>query len=207
MAGQLLRAALVALSLALVACGGSGASPTPTPEPAATPLGSGPAEQALARYVLQTLGKGFVEDCSETTAENDVGKICSSYRGEREGMRAYILGLTFSEGSQWAILTERSGEWRVVHAPALTPDNLGVPGVPWPLQTEVDLVVVGANDCVNVRVGPSLEQTAIDSVCDGSTVRLSDGPVAADGYEWWQLEGRSGWVVGDYLRYADAIEE
>jgi hypothetical protein len=199
--------ALVALVvLALVACGGDDTPAEPTPEPEPTQVGSGPAEQALARYVESTLGKGFVEDCSTATAERDGGKICSTYRGERSGARAYVLGGTFSEGTQWAILEERNGQWSVVHAPTITPDNRGVPGIPWPLTLNVDVVVTGAAPCVNVREGPALAQRAVDSLCDGTTIRLGAGPATADNFQWWQVAGRTGWVVSDYLRYPDAAQ-
>ncbi|MPZ48970.1 MAG: hypothetical protein GEU75_06615 [Dehalococcoidia bacterium] len=188
-----------------LACGGGG-DPEPTPEPTAAPLGSGPADQALALYVETTLDKDFVEDCSTADAQRDVGKICSVFRGEREGLRAYVLGQTFSEGLQWAILGQNGGQWSVVHSLQLTSENRGVPGIPWPLRVGVDLVVVGADPCVNVREGPALNQKAVDSICDGATVRLGSGPAPGDNFQWWQIEGRTGWVVADYLRYPDAAQ-
>jgi hypothetical protein len=30
--------------------------------------------------------------------------------------------------------------------------------------------------------------------------------VEADGLQWWQVEGRNGWVAGTYLRYPDAAQ-
>src|SRR5688500_4872090 len=105
--------------------GGSEPEPTPTPEPGA----SGPAEQALARHVETTLGKPFLEDCGKADAARDVGKICSILRGEREGLRAYVLGPTFSEGQQWAVVGQSGGQWNVVHTLQITGDNAGVPGI------------------------------------------------------------------------------
>jgi hypothetical protein len=52
-------------------------------------------------------------------------------------------------------------------------------------------------------VAPSVKEAAVDCIADGTVIVLEDGPVEADGYQWWRPEGRSGWVVGDYLRYAD----
>jgi hypothetical protein len=198
----------VLLALGALACGGgSDDKEEPTPEPTAGPAGSGPAEQALARYVEQTLMKPFVEDCTKTDVARDVGKICSTFRGERGNQRAYIIGPTFSEPSQWVVLEDRGGgQWAVAGTTVLNADTAAVPGIPWPLRTGVDLVVVGANPCVNVRVGPALNQQAVDCIRDGTRVRLTAGPTAADGINWWQVEGRSGWVSGDFLRYPDAAQ-
>jgi hypothetical protein len=203
---RLFVSVITPLLVFLVACGGDDTPSSPTPEPTATAVGSGPAEQALSRYVESTLGKAYLEDCSTAIAETDTGKICSTYRGERNGQRAYVLGPTFSEGTQWAILEERNGQWNVIHTPQITPDNASVPGIPWPLALNVDVVVVGAAPCVNVREGPALAQRAVDAICDGTVVRLGAGPANADNFQWWQVLGRTGWVVSDYLRYPDAAQ-
>jgi hypothetical protein len=202
------------LLLLLAACGGGGNdnAAKPTPEATATPAGSGPAEQALARYVETTLNKPYLEDCAKADTTRDVGKVCSVFRGERNNQRAYALGNTFSEGTQWAILEERNGQWNVVHTPAITRDNASVPGIPWPLRTGVDVVVVGVGGCgtvgsgLNVREGPALNQRAVDCVSEGTVVQLASGPAPGDNLQWWQLAGRSGWVAADFLRYPDAAQ-
>ena len=195
------------LVLVGVGCGGGEAEPTPTPtiEATATPDVSGP-ELALAQYVEETMSKILVEDCSTAVAEVDTGKICSILRGERGNLRAYILGLTFSEPFQWAILEDQGAAWRVVYSPAIKSVNTGIPGIPWPLASGTDVVVVGASPCVNVREGPGLDQTAVDCLDDGTVIKLSVGPITADDFEWWQLDGRAGWIVSDFLRYPDSIE-
>jgi hypothetical protein len=183
------------------------ANPTATP----SPQFSGPAEEALGRYVESTLGTPYLEDCSRADASQDTGKTCSTFRGEREGQRAYVLGRTFSEGTQWAFLGQTSGgQWAVVNTTPITRDNAAVPGIPWPLRTGVDVVVTGAGSCgtvgdgLNVREGPALNQRAVDCISDGTVVQLSSGPAPGDNFQWFQLAGRTGWVVSDYLRYPDA---
>jgi hypothetical protein len=206
-------AALLLVSFVL-ACGGGddGGDDEPEATPTPEPQGSGPAEQALARHVETTLMKPFLEDCSRADASRDVGKVCSVLRGEREGLRAYVLGPTFSEGQQWAIVGQSGGQWNVTNVIPITADNAGVPGIPWPLRAGVDVVVAGAGRCqtagngLNVREGPTLQQRAVDCVSDGTVLRLGAGPSQGDGYEWWQLQGRTGWVVSAYLRYPDAAQ-
>jgi hypothetical protein len=209
-AGVIAFVVIVAVILVLLLGGGDGSDEIVQAEPtvSATPEtgGSGPAEQALARYVQSTLAKGFVEDCARAQVGQDVGKVCAIFKGERGPQRAYILGLVASEPSQWAILENQNGNWQVVHAPAINKDNAAVPGIPWPLRTGADVVVIGAAPCVNVREGPSTTQRAVDCISDGTRIRLAAGPAPADNFQWWQVEGRTGWVVSDYLRYPDATQ-
>lgn len=187
--------------------GGGGGGDKPEPTPAATPAPPDPLIQALARHVETTLGKPFVEDCAKAQPGQDAGKICATAKGERANQRAFVLGAVASEPAQWAILEQQTGgDWKVVQTQPITRDNSAVPGVPWPLRTGVDLVVVGADPCVNVREGPALNQKAVDCIKDGTRLRLASGPAAVDNIQWWQVAGRSGWVAGDYLRYLDAAQ-
>jgi hypothetical protein len=196
---------LCLLSL-LVACGGDGDDPPadPGPSPTAEAQVSG-AEAILRGHVQQAFNKEYAGECARADPARDVGKICSVARGERGSLRAFALGQTFSEGVQWVILDERAGQWSVVKVVNITGDNAGVPGVPWPLRTGVDVVVADA-PCVNVREGPALNQRAVDCIAAGTTIQLQAGPTTADNIEWWQVTGRSGWIAGDYLRYPDAMQ-
>lgn len=194
------------LSLAVLACSGGSDKVEPTPEPTLDPVGADPAAQALAQYVQSTLNKEFVPDCSKADAQRDAGKICSVIRGERGNLRAYAIGATFSEGTQWVILQERGGQWSVASTQQLTRDNAGVPGIPWPLTQGAEVVVVGAAPCLNVREGPGLNQKAVDCIAEGARVKLGAGPATGDGISWWQLDARAGWVAADYLRYPDALQ-
>ena len=186
--------------------GSSDKAPQPVAEATPAPVGSGPPEQALAAYVEQTLGKPFFEDCTKAQPATDTGKICSIAKGERDNFRAYMLGPVALPPTQWAIMENAGGQWKLNVAVPITRDNAAVPGTPWPLRTGVDLVVVGADPCVNVREGPALAQRAIDCIRDGTKIRLTAGPAAQDNFQWWQVEGRTGWIVGDFLRYPDAAQ-
>jgi hypothetical protein len=192
-------------SLLLIACGDD-SQPEPTPEPTPEQPAMDPAEQAIGRF-LETQSKDYVGDCSKADASKDVGKTCSVMRGERGQQRAYAMGNTFSEGNMWAIVENRANQWNVVQTAAITPDTAAIPGVPWPLTINTDLVVVGvAPQCLNVREGPALNQRAIDCLAQGARIQLGSGPAMGDGLQWWQVAGRSGWVVADYLRYPDAAQ-
>ena len=75
-------------------------------------------------------------------------------------------------------------------APAASATQLQVGGVA--------TVNAGSGDCLNVRAGPSRAATINRCVADRTIVRVLAGPVAADGTNWWQLEGL-GWSSGEYL--------
>ncbi|MGD9892189.1 MAG: peptidoglycan DD-metalloendopeptidase family protein [Dehalococcoidia bacterium] len=82
-------------------------------------------------------------------------------------------------------------------SPAVSPASSG-PQPPGPLRPGVRAVVAGAGDCVNVRENPSTSAKVIQCLADGARLKLQEGPVNADGYQWWRLEGL-GWAVSNYL--------
>jgi len=96
-------------------------------------------------------------------------------------------------------------------APEETPDAESTPGAtPVPTGPPTGgrfeiadvLVVTGAGDCLNVRVGPDRLQPAIVCLKDGSEVTVTGGPQQADTYTWWQVITPlgEGWAVEDFLR-------
>jgi hypothetical protein len=198
---------LVLVSCLVAACGGGDDTPEPTPGPTETPAAGAPGtpEAALGAYVQQTFQKEFVPDCATAVVATDAGKLCATAKGDRDNLKAYTIGNVASEGSQWVILQNNGGTWAVASTTTITPDNAAVPGVPWPLRIGVDVVVTGTGNGLNVRTGPGLQAAAVDRIDDGTVIKLSAGPAPADNLQWWQVEGRSGWVVGDYLRYPDAV--
>jgi hypothetical protein len=207
-----LPAALVLTAVLGLACGGGGddnndADSTATAEAQVTPTAETPADPAIGAvqsYVETELQSQFVPNCAEADAATDAGKVCATLQGERESMRAYVIGQTFSEVTEWVIVEERSGSWEVVATKTITSDTAGIPGIPWPLRTGVDLVVAGSEPCLNVREAAGLNALAVDCINDGTTIQLAAGPEVVDDIEWWQVDGRAGWVSGDYLRYPDA---
>jgi len=161
---------------------------------------------AVAAAVQQLVAKPLIDDCSKADPGRDAGKLCATARGEREGRRAYAVGPIAGQPTHWFIVEPQGNQWVVSQTISLTPDNAGVPGVPWPLKVGADVVVVGASPCVNVREGPGLNQKAVDCIRDGTRIKLTAGPTNADNFIWWQVEGRTGWVAADYLRYPDAAQ-
>lgn len=180
--------------------GGAPVVPNAPTGPAGNPV------EAVSAAVTRLLAKPLIEDCTRADPGRDAGKLCATARGEREGRRAYAVGPIAAQPSHWFIVENQGGQWVVSQTVSLTPDNTGVPGVPWPLKLGTDVVVVGANPCVNVREGPGLNQKAIDCIRDGTRIRLAAGPTNADNIIWWQVEGRTGWVSADYLRFPDAAQ-
>jgi len=75
-------------------------------------------------------------------------------------------------------------------APPSAPPVLAVGGSALTSTTEGDLL--------RVRSGPGLSFPVLFGLANGTLVTLREGPVAADGYNWWRVEtadGRTGWAV------------
>lgn len=97
---------------------------------AETPASAPSAEEALTGFV-QSSGDRFAGACAETRSPEDIGKVCGRLVDEREALRAYLIGRTFSEYHTWVFLSQREGNWTVVGAAPLDfADETGT--VPWP---------------------------------------------------------------------------
>jgi hypothetical protein len=184
--------------------GGSDKSDSSTPQAAGTgtPGETVSVEQALSDYVKTQLNQEYAGDC--TTAIMPAGNgMCSAARGDRQNRKAFLVGPSSYEFTVWVFLRKQGTAWTVESTLAVKPETVNAPGAPWPLEKGAKVIVGGTGTCLNVRVAPSVKEAAVDCIADGTVIVLEDGPVEADGYQWWRPEGRSGWVAGDYLRYAD----
>src|SRR5690348_3570870 len=70
-------------------------------EPAAT-LATNTPEEALASFVAAR-ALPFAGPCEQTRSPRDVGQVCERFIEQRasDGMRAYLIGRTFSEFTTW----------------------------------------------------------------------------------------------------------
>ncbi len=94
---------------------------TATIEPTAvppTPSGHDSPEAAIADWVAP---REYAGDCSSTVVEEDAGKVCSSFHGGSGSQLVFIVGLTFSEYTDWLLVEQQGDEtWLVVDsAPVL----------------------------------------------------------------------------------------
>lgn len=65
--------------------------------------------------------------------------------------------------------------------------------------------VVVDTDFLNLRAGAGLSKTVLDVFASGTALVVSNGPMTADGYDWYEVEtldGDLGWVAGAYLAIA-----
>jgi hypothetical protein len=214
MLGRLLIVLLLAASLSLAACdafgGDSGGeeSPPAAPTNGDTSGDSSSADDALRLYVERRLSQGFVADCEDAQRPGDVGKQCASFRGERGNMRAYELGPTFAEYTRLIVLERLEDEsWTIAHLESRDPSQPPAPGIPWPLAVGERVIVAGtAPQCLRVRDAPDQDGTEITCLLDGTQVTITDGPVEADSFQWWQLD-RLGWSASNWLRYPEEVPE
>jgi len=91
--------------------------------------------------------------------------------------------------------------------PTVTPTETPLPT---PTATPVPVVMVGGQVVVqgtegqqlSLREGPAVTQARLRIVEEGTVLKVLDGPVAADGFQWWQVQtsdGVQGWVAGKWL--------
>ena len=87
--------------------------------------------EAAIEALTASRGERYAGDCAATVSPDDIGAVCSRLVEEREQMRAYLTGRTFSEFDTWLFLAWTGDGWCVVgeapldfHAPA--------PQIPWP---------------------------------------------------------------------------
>jgi hypothetical protein len=71
-------------------------------------------------------------------------------------------------------------------------------------------IITEEGENLNLRVGPSTNETIIDKLQPGMYVEIIDGPTNADGYTWWKLrllaglDTLEGWAVEDQGWYQRA---
>jgi hypothetical protein len=63
--------------------------------------------------------------------------------------------------------------------------------------------VVAAAEGLNLRAEHSLGAPVLASLPNGARVAILGGPVAAEGFDWWNVEanGRRGWCAGEFLTF------
>ena len=93
-------------------------TPQPTPE------------ETIAEYAALNFPDFiYFGACELTVLFDDVGKLCSLYREERDGVLAYLFGLTFA-GSSLYVFVEWVGDGWLVIASDATDFEHG--DIPWP---------------------------------------------------------------------------
>ena len=115
----------VLLTLALVNAATAMAQTPEDPTPAAaTP-------DAAVRQVVAARGQVYAGACAATRSPTDRGAVCATLMAERAGLRAYLIGRTFAEYSEWVFVAQQGSGWRVVGtAPLDVFDTSG--RIPWP---------------------------------------------------------------------------
>jgi hypothetical protein len=99
--------------------------------PAAT-LTTNTPDEALASFVAAR-ALPFAGPCDQTRSPRDVGQVCERFVEARasDGMRAYLIGRTFSEFTTWVFVAVRGGQWMVVSDLPLDDSAIALV-VPWP---------------------------------------------------------------------------
>jgi hypothetical protein len=93
-------------------------------------LAAGSPEQAIAAAVASR-GAVYAGDCAETVSPRDLGKVCSRLVEERAGVRAYLVGRTFSEFTDWLFVARSGDAWQTIGGAPLRFYSESI-DIPWP---------------------------------------------------------------------------
>jgi hypothetical protein len=122
------RQVTIAALLVMLACMAAARFASPA---AADGAGGQTVEQAL-RDGAETAGAVYAGDCSHTRSPQDLGKVCTKLVEERNGVRAYLVGQTFSEFRRWIFIEDGPDGWVVARTAPM--DTRANPvSVPWPV--------------------------------------------------------------------------
>ncbi len=86
-------------------------------------------EAAIAAFL--TDHETYAGPCEQTRSPEHLGMLCSRFVEEQGGIRAYLLGRTFSEFERWLFVAAVASGWTVIGSTPL--DFYAVPmRIPWP---------------------------------------------------------------------------
>jgi hypothetical protein len=112
------------LLVSVVLLGGSVAHAQAPTVAASTP-------EAVVAAAVMARGERYAGDCAGAQSPRDIVALCSRLEGERAGMRAYLIGLAFSEFGWWVVVAQHPDGWRLAGTALL--DFLDTSGtIPWP---------------------------------------------------------------------------
>ncbi|MGD9893201.1 MAG: hypothetical protein AB7R89_09330 [Dehalococcoidia bacterium] len=88
--------------------------------------------ETAVRVLVESHGAAYAGDCGSTVSPRDIGATCSKLVGEDGDVKAYLVGRTFSEFTDWVFVEDSGrGDWRIV---AETPLDFHADddSIPWP---------------------------------------------------------------------------
>jgi hypothetical protein len=87
--------------------------------------------EEIVRLVVESAGATYAGDCAAARSPQDTGKVCSRQVDEREGVRAYLIGRTFSEFSAWVFVEQTAAGWQAAGTAPLDFSSTRIE-IPWP---------------------------------------------------------------------------
>ena len=214
--GGALIAGIVVLVVVLVRDGGSGESgessptatetppaatatdavdgtPTAASIPTALPTGFSDPDEALAAYVNDQLQSIYIGECPRSRpAGFEPGEnYCSTELYRSDVLVTFNVGRLATEAlGEAVVVPNEDGSWSLTF--------LNFPPLDAQITTGAAAMVFQAGDCLRFRAAPTTSASVTSCQIDGTSGRVIDGPVDADGETWWRLEVL-GWASSSYL--------
>lgn len=106
-----------------------------------------------------------------------------------------------------ATATSPGGGSTAVTTPSAAPTTDGGNGGPVAIYLGATVEVANTDGTgVNVRADATTSSEVLTVFLDGTQIQVIDGPVDAEGFEWWKITGNEvseGWIVSDYLKVVE----
>ncbi len=169
------------------------AAETATVAPSPTPSGSfATADDAVAAFVQDGLGGVYIGECPPVAPSGQqLTGICSIELYRSAELATFNVGPFGSEAlGEVVVLPNVDGTWSLTF--------LDFPPLDAQITVGAVVMVFQAKDCLNFRVEASVAAEAVSCQIDGTSGRVQEGPVEADGQTWWLLEGL-GWASSSFL--------
>jgi len=179
---------------------------------------------AVEKYHSNDVGVEFLHDqrvatTADLVVHDDHSLSAPAVWTAPEGSAGYVrAGPQQADGYTWWQIAFNSGQtgWCVAeYLDAAPVDDHGVgyddSSDDGDQQAFAEGDTVHATTSLNTRKQPGVDESLVDTVADGATAAVVNGPVNADGYTWWGLHWQAanvwGWSVEKHLEAGNGGKE
>jgi uncharacterized protein YgiM (DUF1202 family) len=191
--------------------------PTETPESSATPSdgtsGTDSSGGLAAGTVVTALEDNLNIRTDPTTTADVVEQVAAGVElsivsgpVEADDYTWYEVEIVSSGQTGWTVVDFLDTGAEATETPTGETSGAATPEAETGSGFAVGDAVVVSEEGVRIRTDASLDAEVIDTLAQGQALTITDGPVEAEDYTWYQVESEdgaiSGWIVADFLESA-----
>jgi quercetin dioxygenase-like cupin family protein/uncharacterized protein YgiM (DUF1202 family) len=193
------------------------AEPVETPESTATPSdgtsGTDGNGGLAAGTVVTALEDNLNIRTDPTTSADVVEQVAAGVElsivsgpVEADDYTWYEVEIVSTGQTGWTVVDFLDTGVEATETPAAETSGAATPEAETGSGFAVGDAVVVTDEGVRIRTDASIDADVIDTLAQGQALTITDGPVEADDYTWYQVESEdgaiSGWIVADFLESA-----